>query len=90
MAIALRLVHSVVSFATMGKRPGRGSRARKQAASQAKYLEKRSEKGPTHEIWFSLVGSKPRLISATNEVDCNFSFANTSDRQDRCSVLNHT
>ena len=74
MAIALRLVHSVVSFATMGKRPGRGSRARKQAASQAKYEEKRSEKDSTNEIWFNLVGSKPRLLSDGNEDDCQFAI----------------
>ena len=41
-------------------------------AQEAKYEAKRSKNDSTNEICFNLVGSKPRLLSAANEADCNF------------------
>ena len=67
MTIALRRVCSILSFATMGKRPGRGALFRKQKAQEARYVQKGPEKD-------SIVGSKPRLLSAANEDDCKFAI----------------
>ena len=67
MTIALRRVCSILSFPTMGKRPGRGALFRKQKAQEARYVQKGPEKD-------SIVGSKPRLLSAANEDDCKFAI----------------
>ena len=53
-----------LSFATMGKRPGRGAVMHKRMAQEAKYEAKRYENDSTKQICFNLVGSKPRLLSA--------------------------
>ena len=64
MAIALRLVRSILSCATMVKRPGRGSRMRKETVSEGNYEEKRSEKDMDEQSQFQL----DRDFSYTAEV----------------------
>ena len=65
-------VFSCLSFATMAKLPGRGSSGCNKDTQEAKYWERQAKKEFINEIDFNLANSMPRLLSASNDGDCDF------------------